>query len=68
MARRSETYEFNITVMLPAEENRAEYDLRVGRAVAETLMEILPPKSIDELIQKYREMKDDRATKNPSPY
>lgn len=58
MARRSEAYEFNITVVLPTEENKAEYDLRVGKAVAKTLMEILPPKSIDELIETYRKIKD----------
>lgn len=58
MAGRSENYKFNITVNLPAEENRAQYDLRVAKAVAKILMEILSPKDIDELIRTYKLMKD----------
>lgn len=56
MARKSEAYKFNITVNMPTDENRAEYDLRVGRAVAKILMEILPPKNIDEMIETYKNM------------
>lgn len=57
MARRSEAYKFNVIVNLPTEENRAEYDLRVAKAVAKVLIEILPPKNIDELIETYKQMK-----------
>lgn len=55
MAGRSVAYKFNITVNLPTEENRAEYNLRVAKAVAKILTEILPPKDIDELIKTYKE-------------
>ena len=46
---------FNITVNLPTEENRAEYDLRVAKAVAKILTEVLSPKNIDDLIKTYKE-------------
>jgi ribosomal protein L12E/L44/L45/RPP1/RPP2 len=57
MDRSSDPYKFNITVNLPSEENRAEYDLRVAKAVAKTLVEILPSKNIDELIETFKKMK-----------
>lgn len=57
MARRSDACEFKITVNLPVDENRAEYDLRVAKAVAKTLLEILPSKNIDELIETYKDIK-----------
>lgn len=57
MAGKLEACKFNITVNLPAEENRAEYDIRVAKAVAKILIEILPPKNIDELIETYKKVK-----------
>jgi hypothetical protein len=57
MARKSGATRFNVTVELPSEENRAEYDLRVAKAVAKILLETLPPRNIDELIKTYKEMK-----------
>lgn len=57
MARKSQSYKFNVTVKLPTEENRGEYDLRVAKAVAKSLMEILPTKSIEKLIEVYKQKK-----------
>ncbi|WP_160680290.1 4-alpha-glucanotransferase [Clostridium sp. C8-1-8] len=54
MGRKSEEYEFNITVNPPTEENREAYDLRVGKAAAKILTEILTMDQIDEFIEAYK--------------
>lgn len=54
MGRKSKEYEFNITVNPPTEENREAYDLRVGKAAAKILTEILTMDQIDEFIEAYK--------------
>ncbi|WP_160680568.1 4-alpha-glucanotransferase [Clostridium sp. C8-1-8] len=54
MGRRASNYEFNITINPPTEENREAYDIRVGKAAAKILTEILTLEQIDALIEAYR--------------
>lgn len=57
MGRRADACKFNVTVNQPAEENKSEYDLRVGKSVAKILIETLPPENIDELTETYKKTK-----------
>ncbi|GKU29282.1 4-alpha-glucanotransferase [Clostridium folliculivorans] len=54
MGRKSREYEFNIKVNPPTEENREAYDLRVAKAAAKILTEILTMDQIDEFIEAYK--------------
>ena len=48
---------FDITINYPTLENKDAFEKRVGKAVAKVLIETLPPKQIDELIETYNEKK-----------
>jgi hypothetical protein len=54
MGRKSEEHQFNIKVNPPTEENREAYDIRVGKAAAKILTEILTMDQIDEFIEAYK--------------
>ena len=45
---------FNVNINYPTEENKLEFDIRAGKAVAKILMEILTPEKIDELLIAYK--------------
>lgn len=42
----------------PLPENMDEYERRAARAAARLLIDILPPKTIDQLIEKLKDMKE----------
>lgn len=45
---------FHISINYPRLENKLEYDVRTAKAVARVLVDLLPLKKIDEIIEDYK--------------
>lgn len=54
------TTDFKIIIHYPTEENQEEFDRRSAQAVAKVLVDSLPSEKIDELIETYNNLSNEK--------